>query len=258
MSDKKKIQSEDYRAEMEELARIFKEELDKAVEDAENSAVVEDIESLEVEGYNPREVSVENVEREYTAEELCECCGEKPRGTEKNPNSPFCSDCEAILEKYPYDWKGITALVATVFVSVVALICFVVNMPIFSYTIEGEKAYNNNNLFTAMLKYEKAVSLIAEEDEGKYLNLYEKQILNQYELVNLDGVLTGTTAYFSEFSLKTPMFKKIGDMQDEIVSMQASVLVIQDVLSSYADISENNYDEIISVLDSYSGKKIYI
>ena len=50
MSDKNKPsnQSGDYREEMEELARIFKEELDKTIEESENTKIDEE---YEVEGY---------------------------------------------------------------------------------------------------------------------------------------------------------------------------------------------------------------
>ncbi len=257
MNDKKKNQSEDYRQEMEELARIFKEELDKAVEESENSAVVENVTDLQVEGYNPREVSTEDVEREYTPEELCECCGERPRGTEKHPDSPFCSECEAILEKYPYDLKGLVAFVATICITVASLICFVVNMPIFSYTFEGDKAHNDRNLLTASLKYDTAISLIDEDNEGKYLNVYEKRIFNSYELINMDAVTSDISNYFSDTLLKLPMFNTVKNIKYEIEGMQLSVTVIQEKLSAYETISDHNYDEVIATLDSLSGKKLY-
>ena len=89
MSDKNKLnnQSGDYREEMEELARIFKEELDKTIEESENTETETE---YEVEGYEVTMGEKKPVE-ELTEDELCECCGERARGTEKNPNSPFCS-----------------------------------------------------------------------------------------------------------------------------------------------------------------------
>ncbi len=259
MSDKKKLNNEssDYREEMEELARIFKEELDKAVQESEESAVVDDLDEVEVEGYAVSMGEAKPV-REFTEDELCECCGERARGTEKNPNSPFCSECEAILEKYPYDWKGATAAIVMLFVTLAAVVCFIINLPIFSNTIEGEKAYNDNNLFTAINKYNKAVESIDEEDEGDFLNVYEKRIFANYYLLDMDSVLNDTGSYFSDSILKMPMYKDINKIADEIVSMQATVLVIQDVLSNYSDISDNNYDEVIGAIDALSGQKIYV
>lgn len=257
MSDKNKPnnQSNDYREEMEELARIFKEELDKATEEAE--AEETEIEEFEVEGYEVTMGETKPV-KELTEDELCECCGERPRGTEKNPDSPFCSECEAILEKYPYDWKGATTAIVTLFVTLAAVICFIVNVPVFSYTFEAEKAYNEGNLFTANQKFNKALGAIAEEDDGVFLNVYEKRVFLNYRMLDMDSVLSDTDNYFSDFAKKTPMYKDVAKIEEEILAMQATVLVIQDVLSQYTDISDHNYDEIITKLGDLSGKKIYV
>ena len=256
MDDKKKLNNEsgDYREEMEELARIFKEELDKATEEAENTETVEE---YEVEGYEVTMGETKPVE-ELTEDELCECCGERPRGTEKNPNSPFCSECEVILEKYPYDWKGATTAILTLFVTLAAVVCFIMNVPVFSYTVEAEKAYNEGNLFTANQKFNKALAAIDEEDDGAFLNIYEKRIFMNYRLLDMDSVLADTDAYFSDFAKKMPMYKDVAELEEEIMKMQATVLVIQDIVSQYNDISDHNYNEIINKLDALSGKKIYI
>lgn len=259
MNDKKKLNNEssDYREEMEELARIFKEELDKAVQESEESAVVENLDEVEVEGYAVSTGEAQPA-KELTEDELCECCGERARGTEKNPNSPFCSECEAILEKYPYDWKGATTAIVMLFVTLAAIICFIINVPVFSYTIEGEKAYNDNQLYTAIQKYDKAVSSISEEDEGKFLNVYEKRIYANYCLLDMDSVVNDAGSYFSDAVLKLPMYKDVAKIEEEIIGMQATVLVIQDALANYSDISENNYDEVIGVMDALIGQKIYV
>ena len=120
-------ENNDYREEMEELARIFKEELDKAVQDAEDAAQIDDLDTMEVEGYNPKELSLDESKKPaapLSEDMLCECCGERPRGTKKNPDSVFCEDCEAILEKYPYDWKGILAIVVVLGIVISAFILF--------------------------------------------------------------------------------------------------------------------------------------
>lgn len=256
MSDKNKLNNEsnDYREEMEELARIFKEELDKATEEAE---ATETVEEYEVEGY---EVTMGDIKpaKELTEDELCECCGERARGTEKKPDSPFCSECEAILEKYPYDWKGATASIVTLFVTLAAIVCFIANVPVFSYTVEAEKAYNEGNLFTANQKFNKALEAISEEDEGAFLNVYEKRIFLNYGMLDMDSVLSDADTYFSDIAKKMPMYKDVAEIEEEIMQMQSTVLVIQDVISQYNDISDNNYDEIINKLNALSGKKIYV
>ena len=256
MSDKKNLNNEsnDYREELEELRRIFKEELDKTTEEFENTETEEE---YEVEGYEVTMGETKSVE-ELGEDELCECCGERARGTEKNPNSPFCSECEAILERYPYDWKGALAAILMAFVTLVAIISFVGNMPIFSYTIEGEKAYNEGKYYTASQKYDKALSYMDEEDTKFFLNVHEKRILTNYALLNMDAVVSDAGAYFSEFALKMPMYKDVAKITDEIVAMQATVMAIQDTLSQYEDVTEKNYDEVLATLDKLVGTKIYV
>ena len=104
MDDKKKLdgntpENENYRDEMDELVRIFKEELSKAQEEAEETDDF-DIDNIEVEGYDPKTVSLDEKRKAVVDfDNNCECCGERPRGTKKNPDSIFCEECEAILEK---------------------------------------------------------------------------------------------------------------------------------------------------------------
>ena len=67
MSDKKKLdgntpENENYRDEMDELVRIFKEELSKAQEEAEENEDF-DVDNIEVEGYDPKTVSLDEKRR---------------------------------------------------------------------------------------------------------------------------------------------------------------------------------------------------
>ena len=61
-----------------------------------------------------------------------------------------------------------------------------------------------------------------------------------YNLLDMDSVLNDTEAYFSDFAKKLPMYKDIAEIEEELMKMQASVLVIQDTLSQYTDISDKN------------------
>lgn len=72
--NKEKSTGGDLKEEMDELARIFKEELDKAVKDAEDAAEIDDLDKIEVEGYNPKTLSLDKSrKREHSAkDELCE------------------------------------------------------------------------------------------------------------------------------------------------------------------------------------------
>lgn len=247
--------NDELRNEMEDLARIFKEELDKAVKDAETAAEA-DSTTFEVEGYDPRAVS--RTEKKREAVKLCEICGQRPCGTEKNPDSPYCKDCEELLEKYPYDWKGIAAVVVTICITIAAVFLFAVDTPIFSAMKRGDEAYKNNQLFTARAEYDKALNFVDEEDLGKNLSLHAKDALLCYDLLDRESALSTINTYFNDTLLKLPAYKALNETEESIASLQATATAIQNHLYNYKTISDNNYQEVIDMLSSLSGKKIYV
>lgn len=246
---------DELKSEMEDLARIFKEELDKAVKDAETAAEA-DSTTLEVEGYDPRAVSRTSKKNEKV--QLCEICGQKPCGTEKNPDSPYCKDCEELLEEYPYDWKGIAAVLVCVCVAIAAVFLFALDAPIFSAMKKGDEAYKNNQLFTARAEYDKALNYVDEEDFGKNLSLHAKDALLNYDLLDRESALTTINTYFNDTLLKLPAYKDLGETKAKIGSLQATASAIQNHLYNYEAITDNNYQEVIDKLSSLSGKKIYV
>lgn len=249
------IPEDELKNEMEDLARIFKEELDKAVKDAETAAEA-DSTTLEVEGYNPRAVSRASKKKETV--KMCEICGQRPCGTEKNPDSPYCKDCEELLEKYPYDWKGVIAVIATVCVAIAAVFLFAVKTPMFATMKRGDEAYKNNQLFTARAEYDKALNTLTEDALGENLGLHAKDALLCYDLLDRESALTTISTYFDESLLKLPAYKVLAETEEKIATLQATASAIQNHLYNYEEITENNYQEVIDKLSALSGKKIYV
>lgn len=258
MSDKKKLdgntpENENYRDEMDELVRIFKEELSKAQEEAEETDDF-DVDSIEVEGYDPKTVSLDEKRRAIVDfDNNCECCGERPRGTKKNPDSIFCEECEAILEKYPYDWKGLVSVVVILAVLILGVINFAIDTPAFSYMKNGDKNLKENKLYSAVSDYDMAEACIEEELRENYKKLYAKEIVAGYRANNMDIVLNAFS-YFDDGTLKLMAFKNVAVIDEEIDLMQATMAAIQNHI---ADLDADEYDKIIAELDSLSGKKIY-
>ncbi len=240
--------------EMEDLARIFKEELDKTKKEAEEDLAIAE---LEVEGYNPQTVS-KDTKTEKKAEELCEYCGEKPKGTEKNPQSPYCQECESLLEKCPYDYRGIIAVIVMACVVVGAMFCFAINMPIFSVMQKADKAAAKNNAFTALIEYEKALEFVSNKDTNNmFYNLHEKRIKLYYELGNLEAVNSEVATFLNEKELKLPVFKETSKILEDIEAMEATSVIIGQHVDLNA-LSEKNYEDTLKELDKLVGKKIYV
>ena len=247
---------EEIKDEMEELAKVFKQELDKAKSEAENAD--NGLENLEIEGYNPQTVS--RAKKTPAMEvELCEYCGEKPRGTEKDPNSPYCEDCESVLEKYPYDYRGIIVAILSVCITIAALFFFAINVPVFSSMVQGDRATKDGRLYTAVNKYADAIEYAESISANKkYFNIYRKSALTNYGLVNMNSAIVEIDENIPETVLKLLTFKDLQDILDETERMQASAMVIQNYTNKYAKIDDTNYDKLIAELDNLKGKKIYI
>ncbi len=247
---------ESIKDEMEELAKVFKEELEKAKNEAENLS--QGLENLEIDGYNPQKVSMgEKVAP--SQKKLCVYCGEKPCGTEKNPDSQYCTDCEESLTNYPYDYKGILAAIVMVGVVIGAIFCFAIDMPIFATMKQGDKAFNDGHLYTAMDSYDDAIELVESKGTEKtYINLYAKRAIANFKMVNMNSAITEIDENIPDFALKLLTFKKLDNILVETERMQASAMVAQQHLANYPDVTEKNYDDIIADLDNLSGKKVYI
>ncbi|MBR5246060.1 MAG: hypothetical protein IKV25_01655 [Clostridia bacterium] len=247
------VETDDLKQEMEDLARIFKEELDKTKQEAEELA----IEELEVEGYNPQKVSKDDSNKK-SDEELCEYCGERARGTEKNPKSPYCQECESLLEKCPYDYKGIIAVLVIACITIGAMFCFAVNMPIFSIMKKADKAATENKIFTALIEYESALEFVEnKETDHTFYNLHEKRIELYYDLGNIDSVNYEIETYLKEDDLKLPLFKDTREIVSDIEAMEATSVIIGQHVDLNV-ISEKNYQETLDELDKLIGKKIYV
>ena len=247
--------SESVRDEMEELAKVFREELAKAKEEAERS---DDISELQIDGYNPQNVSM-GAENTVSEDELCEYCGERRRGTEKNPDGPYCQECEETLEKYPYDYKGIIAAIVLICIAVGSIFCFAVNVPIFAKMKQGDKAAAKGQLYTAMEKYDEAVEFSQNMGSDKTLiSLYAKRAITNFSMVNMNSAITEIDENIPEYALKLLTFKELNDILEQTERMQASALVVQQHLAAFPEVTEKNYDDIIADLDNLSGKKVYI
>ena len=246
-------EKDDLQQEMEDLARIFKEELDKSKKEAEETLSIDD---LEVEGYDPKKVSKTVAKTKET--EMCEYCGKKPRGTDKNPKSPYCKDCEELLEKCPYDYKGVIVAIAIFCIVIGAVFCFAINTPIFSAMKKADKEVKEDKLYSAVVDYEKALELIQNKGtDDVFYNLHAKRIGVYYRLAIIAPIPAEVETYLGEKVLKLPTFKETKEIVDHVDSMVAtSVIVSRHVDTS--SVTESNFDSIIKELDGLIGKKVYI
>lgn len=248
--------AESIKDEMEDLAKVFQEELAKAKQEAES--LTDGLENIQVEGYNPQKVSL-GEKRTISEDELCEYCGERRRGTEKNPDSPYCSECEETLEKYPYDYRGIIAVIVTVCIAVAAVFCFAISVPLFATMKQADKAADDGKLYTAINKYNDAAEYADMlSSKNKCYNLHKKMAVVCFDMVNMNSALAEIGDNIPDSVLKLLTFKELNNILDDSEKMQATAMVAQQYIGQYAEVNDETYEEIIGHLDALSGKKIYI
>ena len=248
--------AEDIKDEMEELAKVFKEELDKAKKEAENEA--SGFENLEIDGYNPQTVSL-GERKTVSEDELCEYCGERRRGTDKDPDGPYCSECEAMLEKYPYDYRGIIGVIVASCIVIASIFLFAINVPLFATMKQGDKAADNGQLYTAINKYNSAVEYADNLNaQDRCYNLHKKMAIVCFDMVNMNSALTEIGDNIPDSVLKLLTFKELNEILDASERMQATAMIAQQYIATYKDVTEETYDKIIADLDALSGKTIYI
>ncbi len=258
--------------EMEELARIFREELGKAKEEAEkaeneaNAEAATDIDALDS-GYEVEGYAVTSGEKTNTEpEEMCECCGERPRGTDRDPNSPFCKECAAIMEKYPYDLKGILMLIAVIGALILSLVTFIQITPVFTNVYRGNADYNDKKLYSSLAHYSEAESYIIDNEISlDFKNLRRNEILLFYEFgadewveknFGNPAILCALTLIEKTYGTENIRDKKVAEIFNAITETRANILM----LGSYEEEIENDsdYEKLIAKFESLIGKKIYI
>lgn len=300
MADKKNKKSlensdsnEILKEEMEELARIFREELGKAREEAEEDEAEEiteedlDKKEYEVEGYAVTKGKSKEKETEIEEEvELCECCGERPRGTARDPHSPFCKECAAIMEKYPYDVKGLIMLLVSIAFVFLSLITFAEVTPVFANTYRGNMARKEHKLYSSLSYYSDAEYYIADNNMTlDFKNLRRSEIILFYqfgvdELVETNfqnnPLLCSLSLIEQNYNVEKIRDKEIRDIYNAIIRSRVSVLMLgtytSEIESSYEtkltnldkdfegtlETIEKDYSEQMAMLEKLIDKKIYV
>ena len=124
---------------------------------------------------------------------------------------------------------------------------------------QGDKAVKENKLYTAVNKYINAIEYAENISADKtYFNIYKKEALTYYSLVNMNSAIIETDENIPDAILGLLTFKDLGDVLKETERMQASAMVIQNYINKYSEINDENYDKIIAELDNLKGKKIYV
>lgn len=245
--------TEEVKNEMEELAKTFKRELDKvqAEVNAEETDTEGDAHEILIQSLEDIPVKAEKDEPEEIPEdELCECCNEKRRGTDNNPDSPYCNDCDEGLRHYPFDFLKVFLVLVVLALVFYSGYIFADHMSLFVSAQKADKLVSQNKLTSAIDAYADLANTMVNDNMGGEM-IYKKEILTAYKMGYV-GDIADIAAIYKSWELKLPHLKKVNkallDAEELTITAQAAYTI----LSEY-DVENPKtipYDEALAKLTS--------
>lgn len=245
------------REEMEELARTFQEELDKAKAEEELLAGERDKEREMLIQELDDDVDTEaELPEEIPEDELCECCGEKRRGTKDNPDSPYCRDCERGLRRYPFEAAKIIFVMLVVALSIFACIKFTDNAELYAISAKADRYERQRKLVSAYSSYQNVLNMLETDSVNAEL-VYQRAVRNMLEVNMLDDI-PQYEEKFRMFEFKLPHLRSAYNTFVTSEGFRITQLDGYQVLYEYMDELDKNgedytklpYSEIIGRLDA--------
>lgn len=235
--------------EMEELAKVFQEELDQTKKEAEEHP--ESILSApKAEAEAEAEASVADESSEIPEEELCECCGTKRRGTEKNPDSAYCEECETGLRHYPFDILNVILVLAALALVFYGGFVFANHTPTYASVLKADKLASENKLYSALDTYTAAAnSMLNDHINGELV--IKRELMTVYKLGGMN-MMPENAKKIRAFEFNLPHFKALKVSLDEAVNYMAAAAASNEILSPYETVKPEDipYDKIIADLDA--------
>ncbi len=251
---------EDIKNEMEELAKTFREELEKAKAEAkavaenppeEPQILIQDLEDISKPSENLREKNIPE-------EELCECCGEKRRGTKKNPDSPYCADCERGLRHYPFEFLNILIALIVLGFSFYACFVFADYSEIYVASEKADEYSEKSKLYTAYDAYLTAEDVMDDNSVNGEM-VYKRSLLNVLKLGGVDEI-ADYSSQFKAWELNLPHLKAVGDAFRFAEEFNAAADEGYNILYNYfgegEDFSQVDFDGLIAELDALESKAV--
>lgn len=215
--------------EMDDLARVFQEELDKTKAEAETPAeLIQPLEDIV-----PEEVQAEAPTTERD-ENMCENCGEHKRGTRDNPRSRYCADCEKLMRKFPFNPFSFVVVLAVLLAAVYGCWNFVQNSEIFALGKDADALMRENKLYSAAEAYAAAVDAADLHKTDVHL-LSKKELLTAYEAGYLSDISQVAKGRYKDFELSLPYLRGVKAITDDAEIFIKTANDAYAVLAAYED-----------------------
>lgn len=238
--------TEEIKDEMEALAAVFQQELDKTKvesEAAEPEILIQDLEDISEDPADNEEDSVN-----LTEDELCDCCGEKRRGTEQNPDSAYCADCEDGLRHYPFEFLNIFFVLAILAVVFYSGYVFADHLPTYIDVQKADALASENKISEALNAYATAANTMVSEGINGEL-VYQREIQVAFSVGYMEE-LDSLAENIRSWELNLPHFRKTKAALTEAKNILYTAQTAYTILNEYDTENTANlpFDEIIGRL----------
>lgn len=241
--------------ELEDLAKVFQEELDRAKAEAravaengteEPEILIQGLEDLSEHPAHTQSVTEESIPEE----ELCECCGEKRRGTAKNPNSAFCEECDVGLRHYPFDWVNVLLALAAICLVFFGGYVFAVHTEGFAAVCKADALQRENKMYSALDAYADAAAKLESQNINAE-NVYKREILLAASLGYVNGI-DEPAQNIQSWEMSLPHFFKVRRALLSGAEFTETVSAAEELLIPYQTLSSDQipYDDLLAKLEA--------
>lgn len=237
--------------ELEKLAETFRNELKKASEagDENSDEAFELIQQLD------EQQGVEKVPEE----DLCHCCGERPRDKSISEDYEYCTQCRNAMKKYPLGVQHFILAFVIIVATVFSVMQFATDYSGYKDVRLARKNISESKRTSANEYFGNAISFFDDNDiPCKKVRFESAQ--NIFRILpggasSFNDVSTLIEDSLSSFESKLPLYSGHVDLRDQSAVMYATLQAFYDIFSdgSYDDFDgkdEKVYNEIMGKIES--------
>lgn len=265
--DKREDYSEgELEKELERLTVLFRDELKKASDEAENAADKAD-DTDDADDADDADDSQdilelddikEQLEQEVIPEDmLCRCCSERARNTDRGEDYEYCEVCREGMIRYPIGIQYLFLAVIMVFLAAISVFAFYRDFDALYRIRQVEILKSESKMVSAATKYSEAASVFDERGlNAKRLKL--KAVEMSYESItsfsSVNTIASRLDELLSPFEYKLLWNKKYYDIRNQLLTISATLTAYSDIASQYQEEDEYPYERVVSELEELIGE----
>lgn len=252
---------EDLEKELDNLADIFRNELQKNKDQGDNEQIA--LDAVELIQQLDDEIGVEKIPEK----ELCHCCGQRKRDTSVSESYEYCAECREAMKHYPIGFQNFIILIAVVAAAVFAVMSFTENYSGYNTYLKAKDYVNAGKSTTAISYYDKAIDAFGENN-----TLAKKLYLESAYLVyktmpegatSMSDVVSRIETAISKTESKFVIYSGDVEIRNRALLMNKTLSECYSVLnsedySSTDDIDDEAYNGIIAKLEELVGQTFSI